>query len=215
MSFEQPDLTKPIVRRRNHLPHWTLDRATYFVTFRLADSIPQSKLRLWEHERGCWLEAHRVAPDNPLDSLPESARREYHKRFTARFHEWLDAGEGECWLRRPDCREVVSGALQHFHMRRYALEAFVVMPNHVHALVTPCEDWKLSVVLHSWKSFSSHGINRKVARRGTFWQKESYDHIVRDEGQWRHYRRYIRQNPTKAQLHPCEFTWWDALGEPT
>ncbi len=215
MPFEPPDLLGgDLVRTRNHLPHWRLERATYFVTFRLADSIPQVQLRLWQEERESWLQAHGIGPERSLDSLAEAERLAYHRRFTVRFHEWLDAGEGECWLRRPECAEVVAGALRHFDGQRYALDAFVVMPNHSHALLTPQEGWELSAVLHSWKSFSAHEINRRLNRRGPVWQKESYDHIVRSEEQFAHYRRYIRQNPVKARLRPGEYLWWDALGEP-
>jgi REP element-mobilizing transposase RayT len=61
---------------------------------------------------------------------------------------------------------------------RYELHSFVVMPNHVHLLVTP------RVVSTRWlgplKGFTSHAANRILGRHGVpFWQDESYDHVVR------------------------------------
>ena len=104
----------------------------YYVTFRLADSLPQSLLKQWQAERTRWLE---------LNPRPWSAEvmREYARRFQGPVEKWLDAGHGSCALRDPAKREIVSNALRFFDGERYALDAFVVMPNHVHALVVPKE----------------------------------------------------------------------------
>jgi REP element-mobilizing transposase RayT len=110
-------------------------------------------------------------------------------------------------------RWALGKTLRFFDGERYALEAFVVMPNHVHVLVTPREEHGLSEILHSWKSYSAKEINKLVSRGGMLWQKESYDHLVRSEEQFAHYRRYIRENPIKARLREGDFLWWDALGE--
>ena len=83
------------------------------------------------------------------------------------------------------------------------LDAWVVMPNHWHALLAP-EGRKLGDVLQAWKGGSAFAINRLLNRDGVLWQKEAYDHIVRSETQWQHYRRYIAENPLKAKLTPTE-----------
>jgi REP element-mobilizing transposase RayT len=70
------------------------------------------------------------------------------------------------------------------------------MPNHVHAIVTPSPGNGLSDILHSWKSFSSHACLKRLADwRGPFWQKESFDHIVRNAEQLQRLRIYIAENP--------------------
>src|SRR5207237_665423 len=149
---------------------------TYFVTFRLGDSIPREKLRQWERELEEWLE------ENPE---PHSAqqRAEYHEQFTESFQRWLDAGHGACWLRDPALSAVVDEALRFFDGKRYMLGQFVVMPNHVHAIVRPLEGHLLKDILHSWKSFTANRLNRLLARSGTFWQDESFDCIARNEAQ--------------------------------
>jgi REP-associated tyrosine transposase len=214
MAFRALDFTKDVVCYRSHLPHWRQQSVTGFVTFRLADSVPKDKLDQWMDERDCWLKAHGLATPDSVEALPDSRRHEYHRRFTVRFHEWLDAGHGACVLRRAECARVVADSLRYFDEKRHALEAFAVMPNHVHVLVTPHEGVNLTELLHSWKSYTAHEINKLLVRRGTLWQKESYDHLVRSEEQFHHYRRYIRDNPVKAKLREGEFAWWDALGEP-
>jgi REP element-mobilizing transposase RayT len=205
MPFEPFREDGDVIRYQNNLPHWQQERVTYFVTFRLADSVPQPKLEAWAQERECWMLAHGLKPTECLDSLTDAKRREYHLRFTQSFHNWLDAGMGECHLRREAAARVVANALSHFHGNRYELDAWVVMPNHVHALVCPLSEHTLDGVLHSWKSYTAHAINKLLARSGQFWQHESYDHIVRSEAQLEHYRRYIRENPIKAKLREGDY----------
>jgi REP element-mobilizing transposase RayT len=154
----------------------------------LADSIPELKLRLWVDERERWLASH---PE------PRTAEQvaEYWKLFPDRLQEWLDAGHGSCVLARPPIRILVEQALRHFDGRRYELGEFVVMPNHVHALVTPLPGNELSEILHSWKSYTSHEINQRLGESGPRWQKETFDHIVRSPAQMDRIEQYIRDNP--------------------
>ncbi len=77
----------------------------------------------------------------------------------------------------------------------YALDEFVIMPNHVHALVSPAPLQSLSKILRAWKSVSAHRINDAHNKRGPFWQEESWDHIVRSPVHLEKYGKYIRENP--------------------
>ena len=86
------------------------------------------------------------------------------------------------------------------HARAYQLDAWVVMPNHFHALVEPCQGTTLGAIVKSWKGGSAREINLLLGRQGTLWQPEPFDHIVRSEAQLEHFRRYIAENPAKARL---------------
>jgi hypothetical protein len=85
-----------------------------------------------ENELEAWLAEH------PEPHSTE-VRREYYERFTERFHQWLDAGHGACWLKDPARSAIVEQSLKHFDGQRYLLGDYVVMPNHVHVLVRPVE----------------------------------------------------------------------------
>ena len=183
---------------RRKLPHWEQDGCTYFVTFRMVDSLAQSQLQEWEEDLRIWKDFH----PPPWDAITQA---DYSRRFTARIHGWLDAGAGSCMLARPDVREVVVGAIRHFEGTRYNLDAFVVMPNHVHVLVTPWEPWGLGQIQHSWKSYTAHEINRLLGRTGAFWHEEGFDHIVRDAAHLERFQRYIAENPAKAKLRDDEY----------
>ena len=83
--------------------------------------------------------------------------------------------------------------------RRYQLHAFVVMPNHVHLLVTP------HVIATRWlgplKGYTGHLANQVLGRAGKpFWQDESYDHLVRGDAEFERIRAYIEQNPVTVGL---------------
>jgi REP element-mobilizing transposase RayT len=192
-NFQPFNPYEEIEATRRRLPHWQQEGTAYFITFRLADSIPQEKLAQWEAERKQWLATH----PQPWD---ETAVAEYSKLFSERRQQWLDNGYGRCLLKLPDVAEIVRSALLHFDGQRYLLDEFVLMPNHVHIIVKLLPDHDLSSVLHSWKSFTAKEINKAIEGTGTIWQDESYDHIVRSDSQLEFYRNYIRENPAKAGL---------------
>jgi REP element-mobilizing transposase RayT len=148
----------PIEFHRGNLPHWRQEGVTYFVTFRLADSLPQEKLDQWREEREIWLK-HNPLPLSPKDEA------EYHERFSGRLEQWLDQGSGSCVLALPECRAIVENALRHFDGQRYTLGESVVAPNHVHAILAPKSGHELSDILHSWKSFTSKEIIKVDAAR--------------------------------------------------
>jgi REP element-mobilizing transposase RayT len=193
-----------------NLPHWRQPGATYFLTTRLADSIPQNALSQWRYERDCWLNANGCKAENEINRMPENARVEFHRRFTARFHALLDAGDGACLLRKSGVAKIVADALRFFDGKRYRLGDFVIMPNHIHVLVAPAPEHELKNIVRSWKGFSARQINRLLGRTGAFWQSETYDHIVRSEEQFGHYRGYIANNPVKARLKEGEYVLYRA-----
>lgn len=173
---------------KGNLPHWRQDGVWYFVTFRLSDALPDEKLRQWKREREAWLRAH-PEPRTTSDSA------EYARLFPKRFHEWLDRGYGSCILRNPKARAIVEESLLYFNDERYALDEFVVMPNHVHVLVRPYESFTLSAIESTWKSYTSHELNKLLRKAGPNWQKESFDHIVRSANAFAWFQQYIRDNP--------------------
>jgi REP element-mobilizing transposase RayT len=81
------------------------------------------------------------------------------------------------------------------------------MDDHVHIIVTPSEGWSLSSLLHSWKSYTAHQIQKAGARQAPIWQDECYDRIVRSEGELSAYLRYIRDNPLKRWPGQTNYRW--------
>jgi len=107
---------------------------------------------------------------------------------------------GSCALEDPLIASIVQDALMHFEGRRYHLSAWCIMPNHVHVIVSPIDKWCLSKILYSWKSFTAKESNRLLGRTGTFWERESFDHLIRTTDHWQAFAQYIAQNPVEAGL---------------
>ncbi|MCU0319918.1 MAG: transposase [Flavobacteriales bacterium] len=175
------------VRHRN-LPHWRQEGKLYFVTWRQADSIPKEKREELRRERETFIKAYGDPATTDLSAL---LRERYNKLFHERIQRWLDAGSGSCVLRHPVAQQIMRDALHHFNGTRYQLGSFAIAGNHVHVLVAPIPGIELSEVLHSWKSFSANAINRALGRKGTLWQDESYDHLVRSEASLGRIMAYI------------------------
>ncbi|MEI8079222.1 MAG: transposase, partial [bacterium] len=194
-----------IHKTKRNLPHWQRDAAIYYVTFRLADSLPQSELKVWRDERDAWLDTH-------PEPWTDDAWAEYHRRFSTRLEAWLDHGYGACVLAEPALRHEVEACLRHFDGERYHLHAFVIMPNHVHVLLEPLSGNRLDTILHGIKGISARRCHECLGKGGTFWMDESFDHLVRSEAQLAHYLDYIRENPAKARLLAEKVTVYEKAG---
>ncbi len=107
---------------------------------------------------------------------------------------------GACILRDPTMAGIVRDALRHFDGKRYHLHAWCIMPNHVHVVVTPWGEHALSSILHSWKSFTAHVINKERKARGEVWERESFDHLVRSPDSLIRFVAYVDRNPVEAGL---------------
>ncbi len=174
---------------RGFLPHRDEPGLTQFVTFRLADSFPEGLRSEWEH----------------LLKIEDNQQRR------AELETYLDRGRGECHLRQLEIALLVEAAVRFFHGERYDLRAWVVMPNHVHALFK-VDATPMAEILESWKKHTAQMANRLLGRRGEFWQADYWDTFMRDSGHELETRTYIESNPAKAGLvlDPKAWPWSSA-----
>lgn len=77
---------------------------------------------------------------------------------------------------------------------------FVVMPNHVHLMAVFESNEALLLQCESWKRFTGTKIQKRLGRRGRFWQQDAFDHLVRCEAQYKRLLAYMEQNPAQARL---------------
>jgi REP element-mobilizing transposase RayT len=161
---------------RGYLPHFDGGGTTQFITFRLFDSLPQTLLEQWRRE-------------NRDDAA-----------FRKRIEIYLDSGHGSAWLGDERIAVVVRNALLYHDSEKYRLTAWVVMPNHVHLLLTPLENQTLTEILHSIKSYTAHQANKILNRSGIFWQHESFDRYIRNRKHFLNVIEYIENNPVAANL---------------
>lgn len=193
-----------LVQSHNRLPHREQFQATYFLTFRLADSLPQELIIQWKLKRKAWLDSH----PTPWTQSQES---DYHRKFSSTIERWLDAGYGQCPLKDPTYRNVVKKVLGHFDNSRCYHFAWVIMPNHVHTLTTLIADWPPKKALQSWKRQSTHEIGELLGKDiKSLWQKDYYDRLIRDRQHFANCVRYIRRNPEHARLPTTEYSPYES-----
>jgi REP element-mobilizing transposase RayT len=175
---------------RRRLPHLYPEGGPLFLTWHLHGSVPASLLvppgPLTSGEAFVWL-------DRQLDTLRH----------------------GPMYLRHPDIARIVVGSIRKgVELGHYELGAYVVMANHVHLLIRP--KTAPDRLLKSLKGATARCANRLLERTGEpFWQKESYDHWVRNPSEFGKIRAYIETNPVKAGLvrNPEDFPWSSACVE--
>ena len=170
--------------QRGYLPHYDAPNCTQLVTLRLVDSLPASRRGEWEHLLG-------------IENDRERRRQ---------LEEYLDRGLGACWLRQPAIARLTEETLRFFDRQRYALLAWVVMPNHVHLLVEVW-DTPLWQLVKSWKTFCAREANKLLGRNGPFWQREYMDTLIRNQAHLRTAIRYIETNPVRAKLVRVAAEW--------
>jgi len=194
---------KPYYHRR--LPHYQPKDSILFVTFRLANSLPKNVVVQLLQER----------EQREINIMCEKNRekkqillQEEGRRYFGHFDSYLDRVMTEIhWLANPVVAEVVKNSILFYDQKVYEVVAFCIMSNHVH-LVLNME--KTNVPLHSIlqrvKSYSARKANSLLEMKGIFWQRENYDHVVRNSEELKRIVRYVMENPLKAGL--CK-TWSD------
>jgi REP element-mobilizing transposase RayT len=177
---------------RRNLPHWFPDGRAIFLTWRLYASLPTA---LFERLRA-------------NEKISDSERFEAAEKILDR------AGWGPLWLKDPRIAESVVERMQRgaCELRQYDLHSYVVMANHVHALLTPwIEVDRLTKALKGATARFANGILNRTGKH--FWQDESFDHWVRDDAQFLRIKNYIERNPVKAGLvaKPEDWRWSSAF----
>lgn len=118
---------------RRRLPHIQPPGATFFLTFRLADSIPR---KVWEELRARLDLIYEGLADEEKGSQSLTLERErlWFQEFDECLHSFSD---GPFWLKDSRIATLVAEDFHHFDGKLYRLDAFCVMPNHVHTVLMP------------------------------------------------------------------------------
>ena len=170
---------------RGYLPHFDTPERPQHVVFRTAGPLPEALF-------------------DCADPL-ERARR---------LEAWLYGGKSGSPLAPPEHAEIVTQSLRAFVGERYELHAWCVMPNHVHALVTLRDGFRLGDVIKSWKTFTGRKINQATGGSGPFWAPDYFDRFMRDETDLENTIAYIQNNPVAAGLVSSAADWpWSSAAK--
>ncbi len=214
-------MKKVKIVQQNRLPHIRPVGATFFITINLADALPRYVIKdlqqAFEQEK---IHIQKTNPTNAKQLIYEA-----QKRYFGKYDHQLDSKPyGECYLSRSEVADVVVNKLEAMNGQYFDLQAYCIMPNHIHFLADTSiqlhrtdiiidelnldEHYtQLDEILRLFKGNTSFYANRAIGRSGSFWQKDSYDHFVRDEREWDNIAHYILQNPVKAGLVTHSEDW--------
>ena len=198
---------------KNRLPHIAPVGATFFVTFRLGDSLP---LKIITALKDQLEEAIKHIKAGKSRGDIQKIRKQYSV-FFKKYDQQLDQyPHGKCYLKIPEIAEIVQSKLHSMDRDLYDLIAYTIMPNHVHILIdtliqliddqglildeVPENYNQLDNIMRLIKGSTAFDSNKALKREGTFWQKDSFDHFVRNEDELNNIIEYILQNPVKAGL---------------
>jgi len=194
---------EPNIFYRRRLPHIQPPEGCYTVTYRLAGTLPKSIVQKLK-------EAYQANKQEILDQYngQEEAAKEELKALREAYFEKTDryldqALEGPTWLSDPAIAEIIKESL-HFvenYLQYWTIWSYCIMSNHVHLEFTLAPKAPaLSQVMKSHKNFTALHSNRQLGRKGSFWQEESFDRLIRDEDDF--FRRifYTINNPVEAHL---------------
>ena len=206
------------IRKR---PHFQPLEGTLFVTFRLADSIPKSTTRYYKAKRD-WLKDQLRRVERISAEAQSAEHASWLTQLEQLNREWFLKCEdilhrevvGPAWMRDDRVADKVAENLHRLDGDAYRLDAFSVMSNHVHTVFRPLVSMELveeilrfqddslaqipalSKIMHTLKGRSARECNLILGRSGSFWEHESFDHVIRN-GKFHKTIRYVLNNPVK------------------
>lgn len=183
---------KPFYRR--NLPHIQPEEGIFFITYRLAFTLPNNKTRELQQRR-----------QTLVKNMTLSEYQKDSRLFS--FYDDLLAKETSqpSWLLEKDIAELVQDNLKYHHSKRYELICYTIMSNHVHIIIRPLIDgegnyFSLAAIMKWHKNYTALKANEILKRSGRFWNHENYDHFIRDDKELYRIIKYILINPVKGRL---------------
>ena len=154
------------------------------------------------------LKRHRDRWEDEHPDKNEDDWRDYAKDVMRMTERWMDEGYGACHFRKPNLATVMADALRFYEDSKCSVLCFIVMPNHVHAVMSPLAGNELEEVLQRMKGWVARQINRELGQKSTIWAQESYDRIIRDEEHLFRAVQYVGRNGRAAGLGDGEYLRW-------
>jgi len=202
----------PKIYYKRNLPHFQPPGYAFFITFRLHGTLPKevvNKLKAMKDKELKLIAGY----DN--SKVKNEKYSEFKKRYFKLYDDYLDsASRGPSWLKDTRIAEIVKSSIHFRDEKEYDLIAYTIMPNHVHLVIIPIVEriadslsperkenpYIVTKILQDLKKYTARECNKLLNREGSFWQHESYDHVVRDMKALRRIVDYVLNNPVKAGL---------------
>jgi len=191
---------------KRKLPHWQIQGAEYFVTFRLAGSLPIHVVKNLQLLRKKYQKSIIEKTENKKEFL-----KKFESKIFKKYEDLLDnCSTGPRWLEKTEINKIVKESIHYRDGHEYDLYAYCMMSNHVHIVFKHIENQQIKSsaqflppvtrILQNLKSYTALHANRILKREGAFWHEESYDRLIRNNSELENIIRYTIYNPVKANL---------------
>lgn len=176
------------------LPHWQPAEEFFFITYRLAGSLPIEVINSLKEN----YTYQKSLPDNQSLEKREELRQEYFEAFENELEKNLNEPH---WLKNERVAKIVMDSLLFNNNKHYILWCACIMSNHAHILLLTIKGSPLlNVILQNHKKFTAVQGNKVLGRSGPFWAEESFDTIIRNNAHFFRAVNYCIQNPVKAGI---------------
>lgn len=185
---------------RRNLPHLYYNEGMYFVTYQLYGSIHPAEL----------IHLH-------LLKLNLSLHPTQQKKIFKKYDSLLDKPSNKIqYLKQPEIIEICKSSLHYYDGKEYKLICYCIMPNHVHTVFELMSKVRnVGDILGSIKKYSARKSNAILHQKGSFWQAESFDRLIRDEIELYFAVKYVLLNPVNAGLVENWRDWKGAYCHPS
>ncbi|NBC28345.1 MAG: hypothetical protein GVY08_15900 [Bacteroidetes bacterium] len=193
---------------RRNLPHLQFQGGEYFVTFRLFGSLPANTIQELKSYR-------KQIQDELKNNVREENRINIERKIFAKYESELDKNScGPKWLSMPDIAGIIKDSIHFRDGKQYDLYAYCLMSNHVHMVFRhinnetheftvksrELEVFPITHILGNLKKYTSRKCNQALKRKGSFWQAENFDRLIRSDAELESCVFYTLNNPVKANL---------------
>lgn len=194
------DYTQSIDIKDDPFMIWQQDGKIQHVDFRLKDSLPASlRTELEKLKTG-------FEKVNPKPWSIDTIKR-YHHLIGKRQESLLDKGYGSCIFKDPTIRKIPEEALKNYDGKYFYIISCVIMPNHIHILLTMREGYDIDVTFGKLKKYCAREINKALNRQGELWEKGIFCRLIRSLDHYKVAYSYIRNNP--RYINKGEFSYWE------
>ncbi len=194
---------------KRNLPHYIVEGYAYFITTRLAKSLPNEIIKMMKDEY-----KNKLTDISAIKNT-ETKREEYNKlkwtyfqKFDIALHKF---NKSPHYLKNVEIAQIIKDALHYKDKKEWELITYTIMSNHIHMIILPnfekirkgsnyADKYPLGKILGSFKKYTASQANKKLKREGSFWQIENYDHIIRNSDELKKIVKYILNNPVKIGL---------------
>ena len=200
---------------RRNLPHIQPVDAVFFITYCLQFDLPDDFIKAASLRKKEFNDNIKTLSEKEVGGKKYSFNKKQFIIWDDFIANYNNTSE---WLTKPEIAALIIESLKYRDREEYELICYCIMPNHVHILIKPNQKsddkpFSLARIMKNHKSYTAVKANKILNRKGQFWQRDYYDHYIRNEKEFYNVIRYILDNSVRAgfvdDYKDWKYSWVD------